>query len=119
MEGKLDKASKLGGAINNWTKILVGLDLLIVGIGTTYYQIQSNAAANTRQDQQFKEVLETMTREFEVWGDRSDKRHNRAVKEDEKLHAEDDKLEGKIDELREQNLELVKEIWYIKGKLDK
>ena len=118
MESKIDKANKLGGAINNWTKILIGIVVLIVAIGGAWYQIQTNAADNLRQDGQFKQVLETMTSEFDMWGNRSDKRNQRGTQEDDKLHEEDNHLHDEIDELRDQNLDLVKEIWYIKGKLD-
>ena len=118
MESKIDKANKLGGAINNWTKILIGIVVLIVAIGGAWYQIQTNATDNLRQDGQFKQVLETMTSEFDMWGNRSDKRYQRAMNEADKLHTEDDHLHEEIDELRDQNLDLVKEIWYIKGRLD-
>jgi hypothetical protein len=112
------KAGDLGSAISVWGKILIGLFVFVVSIGTAWYQIQTNASDNVRQDGQFKQVLETMTNEFEVWGQRSDKRNKRGAEEDEKLHEEDDHLHDEIDQLREDNLDLVKEIWYIKGKLD-
>lgn len=118
MQEAVKKAGALGGAINNWTKIIGLIIFLILSIGGAWYQIQTNAAENLRQDSQFKQILETMTTEFEIWGQRSDKRYQRAMNEADQLHKEDDKLEGEIDELREQNLDLVKEIWYIKGKLD-
>jgi len=117
-EDKVKRVGSLGSMISTWGKIFVGLIIFIVSVGTAWYQIQTNASENTRQDGQFKEVLETMTREFEVWGERSDKRHQRAMDEDDKLHREDDHLHEEIDKLREQNLDLVKEIWYIKGKLN-
>ena len=119
MSTGLDKVNKLGSAINNWTKIIVGLVVFIVALGTAWYKIESNAIANIRQDGQFKEVLETMTREFELMASRSGKRYKRAKEEDDDLHDENKHLHDEIKELREQDFKLVKEIWYIKGKLNK
>ncbi len=118
MESKVSKANAWGSLISVWGKILIGIFIFVISVGTAWYQIQTNATDNARQDQQFLDVMETMKREFEVWGSRSDKRYNRAMKESEELHEEDDKLETYIKKIEAQNLELYKEVWYIKGVLD-
>jgi len=121
-EEKLNKINALGGAISVWGKLLIGLFVFVFTVGTAWYQIETNAADNMRQDEQMKQLLdnqqnqfenmmESVTKEFEIQAQRSDKRYTRAMKEAEELHEEDDKHEQQI-------LELTKEIWYIKGKLD-
>ena len=123
MERKIEKANRLGSTISVWTKIIVGIILAIIGIGTTYYQIESNAADNIRQDEsiksvidnqhlQFDRMMETMTKEFDIIGHRSDKRYDRVMKETKELHLEIDRHDKYL-------LEIYKEIWYIKGQMHK
>jgi peptidoglycan hydrolase CwlO-like protein len=118
MPERLNKVNAWASAVNGWGKILIAVIVFIVSIGTAWYQIQTNSSDNVRQDAQFHEVLETMKREFEVWGQRSDKRYNRAMEEAKELHKEDDKLEDKIEALQKQNLKQAEDIAYIKGYLD-
>ena len=108
---KIKKVNTLGSTISVWGKLVIGLIIFIVGIGTTYYKIESNAVTNIKQDDQFKEIMQAMTREFEIWGERSDKRYQRAMSEAEELHIHDDKFD-------EQLLEMTKELYYMKGKFD-
>jgi len=118
MESAIKKAGDIGSTISTWGKIVIGLFVFIVSIGTAWYQIQTNAADNVRQDNQFKEVMETMTREFDVMSQRSDKRYQRAMEEALELKEMDDKLWQKNREQDKVIIDLTKEIWYIKGKLD-
>lgn len=117
-KSKVEKANAWGSLISVWGKILIAVFIFVVSIGGAWYQIQTNKANDIRQDQQFHEVLEVMKREFEVWGNRSDKRYTRAMEEAAELHKEDDKLEKYIKKVEAQNLELYKEVWYMKGVLD-
>ena len=108
---KIKKVNTLGSTISVWSKLVIGLIIFIVGIGTTYYKIESNAITNIKQDEKFKEILHEMTREFEIWGERSNKRYERAMGETEELHVHDDNLNKQL-------LDLAKEVYYLKGKLD-
>ena len=121
-ESRVNKWSNIGSAISVWGKLLIGLFIFVFTVGTAWYQIETNASDNLRQDEQFKTIMEnqqsqfeqimnTVTKEFAIQGDRADKRYHRLVEEDEKNEAHDDKQD-------EQLLELSKELWYLKGKLD-
>ena len=106
----IKKAGELGGTISTWTKIIIGLLFFVGGGFLIYNQIQHNTATNTRQDTQFIKVLETMDREFEVWGQRSDKRYKRASEEAIKL-------ENKDQDQDKQLLDLHKKLSYLEGYL--
>jgi len=111
MEDKIQKANLWGSTISNWIKIL-GIVLTIVGYGfLTYYQIKSNSENINKILMLIEDKEKATTREFEVWGARSDKRYIRAMNEADELHNHDDKQD-------EQIFELTKELWYMKGKLD-
>ena len=123
MESKVEKANAWGSLISVWGKILIALLIFIVTVGGAWYQIETNAANDIRQDQSIesiikndaeerKQLIEAMKAEFKVHGERSDKRYARAMKEAEDLHKTDEKHEKQL-------LELYKEIWYLKGKLEK
>lgn len=111
MQEKVEKAKAWGTTISVWGKLIIGLFVFIISIGTAWYQIQTNSSDNVRQDVQFKETLEIMKREFEIWGQRSDKRYKRTKQESEESHKHSHEQDEAI-------LELTKEIWYMKGKLD-
>lgn len=122
-EEKLNKATSVGNFISVWGKILIGLFVFVVSVGTAWYQIETNAADNVRQDENIKSIIqnqqaqfdlmmENVQREFEVQSNRSDKRYQRAMEEAEEIHVE-------LDRHDEQLLELYKEVWYIKGLMDK
>lgn len=87
MKNIVAEANTLGSAINNWTKIAAVILFIVGGAYLTYYQIQSNTAANARQDTEVKDILEMMQREFQLWGDRSDKRYKRAMEEAAELQG--------------------------------
>jgi len=108
---KVEKWNTLGSAISVWGKLLIALLVFVFTVGTAWYQIETNATINVRQDEQFKEMLHTITREFEIWGERSDKRYERTMKEFEERKEVDLQQSTEI-------LELTKELYYIKGKLD-
>jgi hypothetical protein len=129
MKDAVNKAGNWASNISNITKVLFGFFVVIFAIGTAWYQIETNSIDNIRQDEQFKQmtdnqtnqftqIMGTVNNQFEVWGQRSNKRHQRTLDEADKLHHEDDKIRQDIKEIREQNLDLIKEIWYLKGKLD-
>lgn len=119
MPEKVEKANAIGSMISVWGKILIGLFVFIVSVGTAWYQIQTNASENVRQDGQFKEVMETMTREFEIQGQRSDKRYQRAMDEADELHNHDHELETFIHNNSKEILEIYKELYYLKGVAEK
>lgn len=101
MNETVKNASYIGALINSWGKI-VGVGFLIVGGGfLTYYQIQTNAADNIKQDDKFLE-----------WGNRSDNRYKRAMEESDELHVH-------IDKLNDQILDLYKRLYRIEGKIYK
>ena len=108
---KIQKANVIGSTINNWSKIIIGLIIFIIGVGTTYYKIESNASTNIKQDDQFKEIIQEMTREFQISHEESDERYERAMQEATELHNHDHEQDDLL-------MELTKEIWYLKGKLD-
>ena len=108
---KIKKVNTLGSTISIWSKLAIGLIIFIVGIGTTYYKIESNAATNIKQDEKFKEILHEMTREFEISHEESDERYERAMQEATELHVHDDNLNKQL-------LDITKEVYYMKGKLD-
>lgn len=108
-DAPLNKANLLGSTINNWTKIVAVILFIVGGAYLTYYQIQSNTAANARQDTEFRDMLELVKREFEIWGERSDKRYKRAMEEATKLE------DGQI-ELGKEVAKLKEEIAFMKGR---
>lgn len=108
-DAPLNKANLLGSTINNWTKIAAVILFIVGGAYLTYYQIQSNTATNARQDTEVKDILETMKREFQLWGDRSDKRYKRAMEEAVKLE------QGQVN-LWKEVVKLKEEIAFIKGR---
>lgn len=114
-EEKINKLNTLGSTISVWSKILIGVFVFIFTVGTAWYQIETNAADNVRQDEQFKQIMEAMTKEFEIMSNRSDKRYQRAMEEANELKAMDSKLWKKGAEQDRQILDLYKEIYYIKG----
>jgi len=103
MKNVVAEANTLGSAINNWTKIAAVILFLVGGAYITYYQIQSNTATNARQDTEVKDILEMMQREFEVWGDRSDKRYKRAMEEAGELRDNQKTLWKEVTQLKIDN----------------
>lgn len=122
-EKRLNKINSWGSAISVWGKLLISLFVFVFTVGTAWYQIETNASDNVRQDEQFKQILDTqtkqheqvlkmVTKEFNVQGRRSDKRYNRLVEEDNKNEDHDKEQDAQL-------LELTKELWYLKGTLAK
>lgn len=120
MESKVDKANAWGSLISVWGKILIALLIFIVTVGGAWYQIETNAANDVRQDQSIesiikndaeerKQLIEAMKGEFKVHGERSDKRYKRAMEEAKELHKE-------IDENNEQILNLIERISFLEGR---
>jgi len=99
-EEVIRKAGALGSAITSWGKILFVTAAIIGGAFMTYYQIQHNAIKNDSQDV-----------EHQLMNERSDKRYKRAM-------GTADELKKKDKEHDKMDLEIIKEIYYIKGRLD-
>lgn len=118
MEKAVERAGNWASNISSIGKLLIAIIVFIMAVGTAWYQIETNASDNIRQDEQFKQVMETMTNEFNVWGQRSDKRYQRAMEEANELHGDDDKLEKKIEQQNKELMDLTKEVYYMKGFLD-
>lgn len=121
MPEKLQKINSWASAINGWGKIIIGIIVFIISVGTAWYQIETNAADNVRQDEniksiignqqkQFNQMMDNVNREFEIQGNRSDKRYQRAMQEAQEIHVELDKHDQQI-------LEIYKELWFIKGRM--
>lgn len=118
---KVKKANAIGSLISVWGKILIGLFIFIISVGTAWYQIETNAADNIRQDEQFKQVIQsqdnkfnqimtTVTKEFDVMSHRGDKRYQRLNSTTEDIESYNRKQDENI-------LELYKEVYYLKGLL--
>lgn len=96
MDEKVDKANSLADLVLKYGKIMAVLGVMI-GVGfLTYNQIQYNSHQLTLHEEQFKELLQTMAREFEVQAQRSDKRYSRAMEEAEELHQYDHEHDDKL-----------------------
>jgi hypothetical protein len=117
MKDTVERAGDWASSISSIGKLLIAIFVFIFAVGTAWYQIETNASDNVRQDEQFKQIMTTITSQFDIMAQRSDKRYQRSMDEGDELHHEDDKIRDDLKEIREQNLELVKEIWYLKGKL--
>ena len=112
MEGKLHKANQLSNALNGWGKIVAFIVCLIGGAYITYYQIQTNSAAVIELRTLIDDHEVTMKREFEIWGDRSDKRYNRATKMADGIN---DRISG----IQSIQVTILQKLSYIEGKLEK
>jgi len=122
MPERIEKINAWGSLLNSWFKIGATI-IMIIGYGfLTYYQIRGNSQSISELKLLIQDNNELVEKEFEIWGDRSDKRYTRAMEEDDELKAEDAKLEGiMMDAFKEQqkiNIELTKELYYIKGLMD-
>ena len=99
-EKTINKANAIGSLFSTWGKIIVAVILFIGGGFTTYYQIQHNGLKNEAQDI-----------EHQLMNERSDKRYKRAMLTADELKKKDEKHD-------ETDIELIKEIYYIKGRID-
>jgi len=96
MTDSVAKVNLLGSTINNWIKIGAIVLTIIGGAYLIYYQIQSNTATNALQDLKDKEIEATITREIQLWGERSDKRYKRAMETATELTKKNEKLNTKL-----------------------
>jgi len=111
VEDKLHKANLISNAVNGWGKILVAVGSLIGGCFFFYYQVQSNEAAIKALEIKITDKAVSDLREFEVWGERSDKRHQRNMKTGDLVFK-------MLEEDRKWLIEIDRRITYIEGKLD-
>jgi hypothetical protein len=111
-EGKINKLNALGGAISAWSKIAFTV-ICIIGYGfLTYYQIKGNSSAIGELKILIQDQTKLDSRELEIYSQRSDKRYSRAMNVADELD----------DENKDQNkliIELIRDVEFIKGKLDK
>jgi hypothetical protein len=112
VEDKLQKANLISNALNGWGKILFFIISLIGGIYLTYYQIQTNSANIINNSQNIQAERIHTTREFEIWGTRSDKRYTRATKMA-------DGINNRIDKIETRQIEIMEKLSYLTGKLEK
>ena len=93
---KVNKANTLADLILKYGKIFAVLGVIIGGGFLIYNQIQYNTQRLALHDEQFKEVLNTIKREFQVFSDRSDKRYKRVMNEAKELHGENENQDLKF-----------------------
>lgn len=114
---KLERAAVIGGLFDSWGKILAAIVIAIIGIATTYYQINDNSGdiellkadkenAHEREDMLFERVQEgynviqtEIKEDNEIRDARSDKRYNRAMGVAEELKAENLRLRQALTDL--------------------
>jgi hypothetical protein len=123
MPERIEKMNAWGSLLNSWFKIAAAV-IMIIGYGfLTYYQIRGNSQSINELKILIKDNNTLIEKEFEIWADRSDKRYERSMGEAEELKAADSKLENiMMDAFKEQqklNIELTKELYFIKGQLSK
>ena len=111
MDNKLDTANKISSLISGWGKILIAVGSLIGACFFFYYQVQSNETNIHALEVKLQDREESSKREFEIWGSRSDKRYERAMKTAEIIMEELATNNG-------WNLDLEKRLSKIEGKLE-
>lgn len=110
MQNKIEKASQISNLINGWGKIVVAF-FSVVGYGfITYYQIKTNSSDIQKLHITIEDNNKAIEREFEVWGDRSNKRYDRAMKTADVIMKQNLKQDDHL-------LDLEKRLSFIEGKL--
>lgn len=112
MPEKMAKIATLGDAISAWGKIAFTV-IMIIGYGfLTYYQIKGNSQGISELKLMIQDLKEYDQREIEILSNRSDKRYNR-------IESEVQDINSQLSEILKEDLERVKELYYIKGQLNK
>ena len=111
-EGKLTKMATLGDAISAWGKIAFTV-ILIIGYGfLTYYQIKGNSQGIAELKLMIEDLRTYDQREIEILSNRSNKRYDR-------IEAELEELKSEINKNDQEDIETIKELYYLKGQLNK
>lgn len=111
-EGKLTKMATLGDAISAWGKIAFTV-ILIIGYGfLTYYQIKGNSQGIAELKLMIEDLRTYDQREIEILSNRSNKRYDR-------IEAELEELKSEINKNDQEDIETIKELYYLKGRLNK
>ncbi len=111
-EGKLTKMATLGDAISAWGKIAFTV-ILIIGYGfLTYYQIKGNSQGISELKLMIEDLRTYDQREIEILSNRSNKRY-------ERIEAELGELKNKMNINGREDIETIKELYYLKGQLNK
>lgn len=111
-EGKLTKMATLGDAISAWGKIAFTV-ILIIGYGfLTYYQIKANSHGISELKLMIEDLRTFDQREIEILSNRSNKRY-------ERLEDELEELKSEINKNDKEDIETIKELYYLKGQLNK
>ncbi len=103
-----EKLTKVGNLLSSWTAILILCFTILSGVFGLIYTINSNSSEIENLKLTIKDNNTLISREFEVYSSRSDKRYNRAMLESDKIFKYLDKIENR-------QYELTKEIYYLKG----
>jgi uncharacterized protein HemX len=111
-EGKLTKMATLGDAISAWGKIAFTV-ILIIGYGfLTYYQIKGNSQGISELKLMIEDLRTYDQREIEILSNRSNKRYDR-------IEAELEELKDEVKTNDREDIETIKELYYLKGQLNK
>jgi hypothetical protein len=106
------KIATLGDAISAWGKIAFTV-IMVIGYGfLTYYQIKGNSQGISELKLMIQDLKEYDQREIEILSNRSDKRYNR-------IESEIQDIKSDLSEILKEDLETVKELYYLKGQLNK
>jgi len=102
----------LGDAISAWGKIAFTV-ILIIGYGfLTYYQIKGNSQGISELKLMIEELRTFDQREIEIISNRSNKRY-------ERIEFQIEDLKSKIKQNSQEDIETIKELYYLKGQLNK
>ena len=111
-EGKLTKMATLGDAISAWGKIAFTV-ILIIGYGfLTYYQIKGNSQGISELKLMIEDLRTYDQREIEILSNRSNKRYDR-------IETELEELKSELNKNDKEDIETIKELYYLKGQLNK
>jgi hypothetical protein len=112
MPERMAKIATLGDAISAWGKIAFTV-IMVIGYGfLTYYQIKGNSQGISELKLMIQDLKEYDQREIEILSNRSDKRYNR-------IESEIQDIKSDLSEILKEDLETVKELYYLKGQLNK
>lgn len=106
-----EKITKLGNLLNSWTAVIIMVVTFFSGVFGLIYTIHSNSSEIENLKLTIKDNNTLVEREFEVYSTRSDKRYKRVLKEAEHLF-------NYVEKVEERQYELLKELYYLKGKVD-
>lgn len=112
MDSGIDKANKISALISGWGKIIFAVGSLIGACFFFYYQVQNNETNIKALEIKLIDQNLSNNREFEIWGQRSDKRYERAMKTAEAILSSIEADEAWL-------LSIEKRLSRLEGKLEK